>query len=210
MRRSQFAVSMIIESAFYIVVAFLLIKAPSAIAGTCNELERSTPQEQVEYLKSDRSVPGCVELAIERLGALKDPAAIDALIRHLDFRGTETSAELAGIYTNSRDWPAVTALYAIGPRALPALEKVLQRSFVSDATYRNALQAFIAIVGDKPKEIVLFLERAYSAAQDNQVRDRLLSSYKSEVRFCEGMRRSECLAVVNPSLTALPDPVVHE
>jgi hypothetical protein len=192
-----------------VAVAFLLLNAPRAAAEACNELERSTPQQLADYLRSDRNVPSCVELAIDRLVPFKDPAAIDALIMHLDFRRVQTQVEIEVTSFHDYEWPAVTALFAIGARAIPALEKVLQQGLINELTFRNALLALVSIRRDDPKNVILFFDRAYSAAEDQRVRDRLLYAYKNQVRFCEKMHKSECLAAVNSSLTALPDPAVH-
>jgi hypothetical protein len=181
-------------SGVFLLSAFFFVT--QNLRAACGEVKARSALGLVQYLSRDRALlsDNCIELAIDQLRDLKDPAAIDVLVRYLDFRRPPTPSELNGAsYRMDRDSPAVSALFSIGVQSLPAIERAIQNEDLSERESKNAVNALMLFHRERPAEGVAFLREAYLAAPSLGLRDRLIKDVNQAVQMCGSTWHSRCM-----------------
>jgi len=153
-------------------------------------LQQPTEKEKVEealailrdtnLLKSD---PDPVMKAMSDLGQLRDPAAIEDLVKLLAFRiraPWEKDPNRAVDFSMPRSrgmiYPAVNALVEIGPRSLPALMKVIETHEPDSLETRNAMEAIVVLSRYERPGYVQKLKDAAASASSVETVQRLLKA----------------------------------
>jgi PBS lyase HEAT-like repeat len=122
-----------------------------------------------------------VTRAIERLGELRDPAAVDDLVQLLTFRRVwpwEKDPTVPKSTEPVHPWtwntfPAVKALSLIGQPALPALIRVIGTHEPDSPESQKAMEVIILMSGDKRSDYVARLKYAAAAASSPDAAQRL-------------------------------------
>ncbi len=119
--------------------------------------------------------------AIQQLGELRDPAAVDDLIRLLPFRRQwpwETDptkkVDASILDIEGLRYPAVIALTQIGEPCVPALLKVIETHEFTSLESRNALEVLIYLSRDKRAEYIERLNEEAAKASSPEAAQRLL------------------------------------
>src|SRR5689334_20688522 len=100
-----------------------ILFASWVLGADCAGVQNAAASQLIAYLKSSaiNAEPECVTVAIRRLGDLRDASGTSALISALDFARPKSVKEEAGLSDLHDRYPAVPALFSIGPNAAPAL-----------------------------------------------------------------------------------------
>jgi len=176
---------------FHLLVALAVFLALMSVAMNGNRdigEDKESHQEELERLlatlrdtKLQEIDPDRVTRAIERLGELRDPAAVDDLVQLLTFRRIwpwEEDPTVPKTTEPVHPWtwntfPAVKALSSIGKPSLPALIKVIGTHEPDSPQTQKAMEVIILISGDKRSDYVARLKYAAAAASAPEAAQRL-------------------------------------
>ena len=189
-------------------VAVALVSAMVDAAGPqCQELDDSTPKQQVGYLQRERSGLRleCVVLAISKL---KEEAYIPAagiLTSYLDFKvaGTRSNQPRPGYNVDMgracwmEEYPAAHALTAIGLPASESLVRAIGSASASDLLRSNAEEVLFVVHGADPAGAVMALRQRSRSGLDAATSARLFESAIRLSRKCIPEIRHTCEAALN-------------
>jgi hypothetical protein len=179
----------------------LLPGAACAANPPCQELEGSTPPQQVQYLQAVRSGlrTECVALAITRLGQEAYVPSADVLTLYLDF--SVAKPKFVPLDFDRLPWmeeyPAAHALYAIGLPAAGSLVRAIGRANSSDLLRTNAEEVLLAIHREDPGGAVRALRQSSKSSSDPVASSRLFESATKLSRKCAQIFRSACETALN-------------
>lgn len=165
-----------------------------ATANSRNDPQEASRNEEIKKLLATvrdttlrETNPGRVFGAIERLGELGDPAAVDDLVELLTFRRVwpwEKDPTVAKTTEPVNPWtwntyPAVKALSLIGKPALPALIGAIQTHEPHSLETQKAVEVIIYLSVDKRPAYVEYLKQAAAKAPSPKAAERLLKAAES-------------------------------
>ncbi len=158
--------------------------------GFLSGLQQPTEKEKVEealaILRDTNlleSEPVRVMKAISYLGQLRDPAAIEDLVKLLAFRirapwekDPNKPVDFSMPRSRGMIYPAVNALKEIGPRSLPALIKVIEGHEPDSLETQNAMEVIIGLSRYERPTYVQKLKDAAAKASSVDIIQRLLKA----------------------------------
>jgi hypothetical protein len=172
----------------------LLLSAGFAGATDCPKQVESNPADLVQYLETQGRTadPECVTKAIGRLGEFRSPAGVPVLIDLLDFRRPDSDAERMRLFDMHDRFPAVSALFAVGAPAIPALIAKLQTGRASQTERTNGIRAIMSMQRNSPPDGVKILKKAAANAKDPEQSTQLDLAARDAAALCSEKWRSQC------------------
>ncbi len=177
-----------LERALPVAFATWLALATISLFGYPHSASQVSPKEdELEKLLNtirdtnlQETDPNRVIKAIQRLGELRDPAAVDDLVPLLTFRRwypweKDPHAKIDAVEPigPSTRYPAVGALMDIGKPSLPALIKVIENHEPHSLETENAMHVVTYLSRDKRPEYIDYLKEAANKAPTPQAAERL-------------------------------------
>jgi hypothetical protein len=181
------------------IALFVTLTFPLVSGVDCQMVAASSAIQLVDFLKRDarRSDPDCVSQAIVRLGGLRDPTGTDALISLLDFRRPLSEREKVGVGDMHDRYPAVSALFSIGERVVPALVQSIRLGHLNEVATKNAIDGIVLIYREDPPRAVAMLRKSASETKVEDEAARLNAAAKDAVNFCGSTWKDRCESALN-------------
>lgn len=179
---------------------FSLVVTCYADGQSCEAAAIDQPSSARAYLQnpSDAAKTSeCVEAAFRSISTLPQTEAITVLISYLGYKRPLTASEQNGIFLHGPVpdvlYPAVEALYKIGPPAEPALFDVLASDSRPDSVEAsNALYTLLLIHHGNLPPIIKELTRRANNASDAPMSGRLHAYVKMLIEQCTDAFRQKC------------------
>jgi hypothetical protein len=179
---------------------FSLVVTCCASGQTCEASAIDQPPSARAYLQNSpdaAKTSECVEAAFRSISTLPQTEAIPVLISYLGYKRPLTASEQNGIFLHGPVpdvlYPAVEALYKIGPPAEPALFDVLASESRPDSVEAsNALYTLLLIHHGNLPPIIKGLSRRATKLSDGPAADHLHAYVKTLLEQCTDAFKQKC------------------
>lgn len=175
---------------------FLAVAFSTAWAQQCPRLEGASASEMLSYVQAaakDEANADCVSYAIYRLGEIKYEPAVSTLVNLLAFRRPPDENEKAGAYIRMRGfYPAVDALFEIGPPAAPSLLEAIEGRGTSAQARENAVEVWMSIYRDDPLTGIRLLRSRLDASNESSAKSNLQWALLRAQRWCAPANKLKC------------------
>ncbi len=177
-------------------------QTPTDERGECQEVTNAETPNLIELLGRPREnlKTPCIVKAIEQLGSRKSSAATTVLVNYLDFErkvpylpGRPAVNRLSWL---GERFPAVSALYEIGPAATPAILDTIGSTKTSAIAAENAVWTLVYMFSENPLTTVRLLKDANRQSRDTASRELFLAAARSSVAKCADSIRRQCEMVL--------------
>lgn len=186
-----------------LVVLILACLIPAISSGEeCTVLKSGKIADATEYLRrAAEKQPvslSCVQLAFEQIAGAPSEQAVPILIDYLGYKRTLNSGEGRGIFLHGNTpgtlYPAIHALYTIGPPAEPGLISFVAHSKEQGGVEQNnALYTLLLIHHGDAMSVIGNLMKESKSSSDTEDRTRLRAAATNvAAKWCDEQAKEKC------------------
>jgi hypothetical protein len=182
-------------------------------AERCQSLMKAEDNDLIVFLQKQKTVRSredwaCLSFALLQLGMAKSTAATSVVLDYLDFKccsiceGTVTNTDPDyPLNYEKQCYPAVTALYLIGPPSVPKLLRLLANANTPSATHTKGVETIMLLYAEYPPQGISVI-RSFAGQQNIASQTSLANASASAVQFCDIAHRSLCETALRKSVNS--------